>query len=156
MAFGVCRHCAASMEEVAVVAYSRHEHSVDVNLTEKVGNEWDDRGDVEIFRLSRLTLRTSLNEPSDVGVELRPPETKEEMMGGGEDSLMSEFVVSIDDEPIPSRGMGDETRISILVLPEETTSNNEEVRRVTKELSVFVVRKIRRAFESFQEAADDL
>ena len=144
------------MEEVAVVAYSRHEHSVDVDLTKKVGNERDDRGDVEIFSLSRLTLRTSLNEPTDVGVELRPPETKEEMTGGGEDSLMSEFIVSIDDEPISSRGMRDEMGISILVLPEETTSSNEEVGRVTNELFVFVVREIGRVFESFQEAADNL
>ena len=94
---------------------------------------------MEVLGLAQLALVTGFNIPPNVFVEIGPPETNENVLGGREGSFMTEFVVSILDERETVFGIWDELRAIVAILPEELSIVDEVVRSLTNELSISFV-----------------
>lgn len=85
---------------------------------------------------------TGLVVPSDVFVELRPPEANEEVASGSEDSLMAEIVVGVPDKGEALFGIRDKLRAAVMIFPEELSVHDEVTRGLADELSVLLVREV--------------
>ena len=53
---------------------------------------------MEVFRLTDLTFVTAPDEPADVLVDMRPPETNEDVLGRSENSFVAEMIVRVLDD----------------------------------------------------------
>ena len=98
---------------------------------------------MKILCLACLTFVTGPDEPSDVFVEVRPPETNEEVVGCREDTFVSKMIMSVLNEMKAFRGLRDQLELSIANLPKHLAINHEVVRGLSNELSIFVIAKRR-------------
>ena len=83
------------MDAITVRSDFWHQEGVDVRSEENGGNVGDYWRNVEIGRLSNLTLVTCLDIPPNIDIQHRPPEPNKKVPASSEDSLVSKLVVSI-------------------------------------------------------------
>ena len=77
-----------------------------MGFSEEGGDGRDSGRNVEVLRLSNLTLVTGPGVPADIFIQVRPPELKKEVASRHKDTLVVEIVVGILDETKSSRWQG--------------------------------------------------
>ena len=64
-----------------------------MNFAEEGWNVGDNRRDVKVLCLTKLTFATCSHIPSNISVQVWPPKVEKEVMGCCEDSLMAKRVM---------------------------------------------------------------
>ena len=98
---------------------------------------------MKILCLACLAFVTGPDKPSDVFIEVRPPEMNEEVVGCREDTFVSKMIMSILNEMKAFKGLRDQLGLSVTNLPKHLAINHEVVRGLSNELSIFIIAKRR-------------
>src|SRR5882672_3757057 len=98
MPFRPRRHGTTSLDEIAKLVHSWHEHGVDVNLPKEggdVGNSW---GQMKMMGLTSLARMTCGNEPLHIFLQHGPPESLSKIGERGKDSPVANCLMCLRDE----------------------------------------------------------
>ena len=147
---------AAGLSDISEATNVRHQHGVDIYLTEEVGGDGDSRRDPDLGCLAELALVTSADVPLDILLKEGPPELVEECTAGGIKALMPEAVVSVADER-KTEWKGDAELVTplILTMPEPSFCE-KEVLRLLEQTHAGSVVEVVRLFESGEVTMNEL
>jgi hypothetical protein len=97
---------------------------------------------MEVFRLSDLALVARTGVPSDVVVEVRPPEANEQVSRRRKHSFVSESVRSEGDESETVSGFGNELGMVSLLSAKQLVLHEEVSRGLAQEVTVLFLVKV--------------
>ena len=117
-------------------------HRICVHLCEESRWLCDDGGNEKLCGLRGLTDVTRSKEPMNVGIHLRPPETFRNYRTSCVKSFMAYRVVAIAHYQKSSVRKNDEFVCAVSIFAPKFIVVYEEVRRVSYELDILVVRKV--------------
>ena len=115
-----------SVVDVAIGTELRHKKGINVSLAKQRRDGGNNRGNMKILGLAQLTLMTSTGVPTNILIEVGPPEMQEKVASGCEHSFVSQVVVGIPDKSETLFRKGNKLR-DTFAIPAKHQSICEEV-----------------------------
>ena len=78
MPFWICSQGTPSLDDVAVAARSRHNHSINMDFVKESAHDGNSQGDVQFGGLVNLAFVASADVPLDIVDQHRPPEVQQQ------------------------------------------------------------------------------
>ena len=113
------------------LVYSRHEHSVDIDLAKEGWNFWDNWGKMKVTELPGLTRMASGDEPLHIFLQHGLPESLPHIGKGHKNSLVPNHLMCLGDDVETFLQLNDDLVTCLYVLVQKVTIQDEELGNIS-------------------------